>query len=131
MAANPVLVVEVLSPPTSTIDRREKVFAYKQVPSVKEYVIVHQKKEGRLHRKNDEGHWDVTFLGPGDELTLRSIGNVSICIRVDAIYEDVDLPEADRADGSTAQIREDESQAEYDVERHHPCIHEYDLAFDW
>lgn len=83
-----------------------------------------------MHRKNDEGHWDVTFLDPGDEVTLRSIGNVSICIRVDAIYEDVDLPEADRADGSTAQIREDESQAEYDVERQIVFMYAW-MAFDW
>lgn len=36
----PCLVVEVLSPGTERIDRREKLFAYQTIPSLREYVLV-------------------------------------------------------------------------------------------
>lgn len=42
----PVLVIEVVSPSTRQIDRREKLRAYQQMPSVREYVIVEQ---GKIH----------------------------------------------------------------------------------
>lgn len=122
VADNPVLAVEVLSPSTSTIDRREKVLAYKQVASLREYVIVHQKrKRVWLHRKNADGQWEVTVSGAGEELTLKSFGT-SICIKVDSIYENVDVVDSGRSDGSLP-VREDyEDEAEYLVE--------YDLALD-
>ena len=36
----PVLIIEVTSPKTEAKDRREKLEAYKNIPSLKEYVIV-------------------------------------------------------------------------------------------
>ena len=36
----PCLVVEVLSPSTERIDRREKLFAYQTIPSLREYLLV-------------------------------------------------------------------------------------------
>ena len=38
----PLLVVEVLSPSTSDVDRREKLLNYQSLPSVQAYLIVHQ-----------------------------------------------------------------------------------------
>ena len=40
----PILIVEVISPSTEHIDRREKILFYKQMPSLQEYVVVEQKK---------------------------------------------------------------------------------------
>ena len=37
---HPCLIVEVLSPSTERIDRREKLFAYQTIPSLREYVLV-------------------------------------------------------------------------------------------
>lgn len=37
---NPCLIVEVLSPSTERIDRREKLFAYRSIPALREYVLV-------------------------------------------------------------------------------------------
>ena len=37
---HPCIVVEVLSPSTERIDRREKLFAYQTIPSLREYVLV-------------------------------------------------------------------------------------------
>ncbi len=40
----PVLIVEVLSPSTERLDRREKFLSYIGLPSLKEYVLVDQEK---------------------------------------------------------------------------------------
>lgn len=39
----PCLVIEVLSSSTARIDKREKVIGYREIPSIKEYVLVAQK----------------------------------------------------------------------------------------
>ena len=44
VAPDPVLIVEVLSPSTASVDRREKLLAYQQVPSLREYMVVHQRR---------------------------------------------------------------------------------------
>jgi len=44
------LIIEVISPSTEGIDRREKLLFYQQMPSVQEYVVVDQ------HRINVEVH---------------------------------------------------------------------------
>ena len=41
---NPVLIVEVLSPSTENFDRNGKFMLYKQLPSLKEYVLVKQER---------------------------------------------------------------------------------------
>ncbi len=38
----PCLLVEIASPSSFRIDRREKLFAYRTLPSLREYVLVHQ-----------------------------------------------------------------------------------------
>ena len=55
---NPCVVVEVLSPSTETIDRREKLLAYRSVASVQSYLIVHQDTQ-RVERyyRNESGQW--------------------------------------------------------------------------
>lgn len=40
--ANPCLIVEVTSPSTARIDRREKLFAYRHLPGLREYLILDQ-----------------------------------------------------------------------------------------
>ena len=39
---NPVVIIEVLSPSTELYDRRKKFRMYKEIPSLKEYVLVSQ-----------------------------------------------------------------------------------------
>ena len=41
---NPLLVVEILSPSTEHHDRNDKFMLYKQIPSLKEYVLVKQER---------------------------------------------------------------------------------------
>jgi len=72
----PVLIVEVSSPSTERVDRSEKLLAYKQVKSLKEYVIISQ---NRLHieifRRQRGGRWQWEMLTEsGEELRLESVG---------------------------------------------------------
>jgi len=89
--AHPVLIVEILSRSTATIDRREKVLAYRQIASLREYLIVHQtNKKAELHRRNEQGAWDILEFSHGAELQLESIPVGPLKFPIDAIYEDVD-----------------------------------------
>lgn len=79
----PCIVVEVTSPSTATTDRREKLFAYKKVSSLKSYLIVHQgEMRVERHWRDEEGvWWQVELVGEGripipcpeTELTLAEI----------------------------------------------------------
>lgn len=64
----PCLVVEVASPSTTIIDQREKLVAYKRVPTVEAYLIVEQDRR-RVHRfwRDADGVWsDDEVSGHGD-----------------------------------------------------------------
>lgn len=55
---NPCLVVEVLSPSSESIDRREKLLAYQGIETVQAYLIVHQDSQRvERHFRNEEGRW--------------------------------------------------------------------------
>ncbi|WP_243090396.1 Uma2 family endonuclease [Thermus neutrinimicus] len=51
----PCLVVEVLSPTTEAIDRREKLWRYLSLPSLQGYILVHtQERRVELYRREGE-----------------------------------------------------------------------------
>lgn len=57
----PILIIEVTSPSTEHIDRREKLLFYQQMPSVQEYAIVSQDKMNiEVHRRQPNGSW-ITY----------------------------------------------------------------------
>ena len=54
----PCLVVEVVSPSTETTDRREKLAAYKKMPSLRAYLIVAQDRPWvERHWRGEDGVW--------------------------------------------------------------------------
>lgn len=63
----PCLVVEVASPSTAVIDRREKLVAYKRIPTLEAYVIVEQdERRVQRHWRDEEGvWWDAEVTGQG------------------------------------------------------------------
>lgn len=79
----PCLLVEVISPSTEAIDRREKLLAYKKLSSLKCYLIVHQEElRVERHWRDEEGvWWQADLVGEGrvpvpcpkTELTLADI----------------------------------------------------------
>jgi Uma2 family endonuclease len=63
----PCLVVEVASPSTAVIDRREKLVAYKRIPTLEAYVIVEQDdRRVQRHWRDEQGvWWDAEVSGRG------------------------------------------------------------------
>lgn len=87
--SNPVLIVEVLSRSTAAIDKREKLFAYRKVPTLKEYLIVHQRsKHVEVYRKDTNDKWNLVVYRQG-EAELESIPCGGFRLGLDVIYEDV------------------------------------------
>ena len=83
----PCLIVEVLSPATEGIDRREKLLAYRTLDSLREYVLIPQDRRPiEVYRRGDDGGWVLETLGVGDALTLEC---VAASLTPDEIYEDV------------------------------------------
>jgi Uma2 family endonuclease len=83
----PKVIVEVLSPSTERIDRREKFFIYQRIDSFDTYILVDQnKREVTIYRK-DVGWSAEVFVDTG-EIALDSIG----ChVSLDRIYRDVEF----------------------------------------
>jgi Uma2 family endonuclease len=70
----PLLIVEVLSASTETIDRREKRLAYQAIPSLQEYLLVAQEAPRvEVFRREQEGGWLLETYGAGETVQFRSI----------------------------------------------------------
>jgi Uma2 family endonuclease len=83
--SKPTVLVEVLSPSTERLDRREKFLSYQRLPSLQEYVLVDQEKMAvTVFRR--ETDWMPEHLRPGDSLRL---GSVEFAMTLAEIYEDV------------------------------------------
>lgn len=74
--ANPVTIVEVLSPSTEANDRGRKSMYYRNIPSLREYIIVAQDEPFvTLHRRLPDGMWTITDVeGLDAVLALPAIG---------------------------------------------------------
>ena len=86
----PCLIVEVTSPSTEATDRREKLLAYRNIPSLRAYLIVDQ------HQMRVERHWPDETGRWWDAVPVGSDGLVPVpCPEVEIplprIYEGVRL----------------------------------------
>jgi Uma2 family endonuclease len=82
----PCLVVEILSPQTRRIDRREKFLAYTSMPSLRSYLLISQElRQVELFRR--ERGWTPEVYREG-AVPLDCLGEV---LPLEAIYEGVDL----------------------------------------
>lgn len=85
---HPLLVVEVISPSTEHIDRREKLLFYQQIPSLQEYIVIEQKKIAiEIHRRQPNGGWITYYFDDSDdEVEFQSI---DMTLAIDEIYRRV------------------------------------------
>ncbi|MBM4368404.1 MAG: Uma2 family endonuclease [Deltaproteobacteria bacterium] len=91
-ATNPTVLVEVLSPGTAAYDRGEKFDHYKQLPSLREYVLVESTRvHVDVYSLDERGEWVRRGYGPGSSVPLPSVG---ISVDLDALYEGWE-PDAD------------------------------------
>lgn len=74
LVETPRLIVEVLSASTEATDRREKLQAYRSLPSLLEYVLVSQEEAMiEIHRRQGDIGWQIITLSPGDPVELSSV----------------------------------------------------------
>ncbi|MFN0315338.1 MAG: Uma2 family endonuclease [Burkholderiales bacterium] len=96
-AEDPKLIVEVLSDSTASTDTREKLLAYRTLPSLAEYVLISQ-DEARveIHRRSGDIGWEkIEFTGA----ELVHLASVDLMISMRDIYDGVPIESLERGPG--------------------------------
>jgi Uma2 family endonuclease len=87
---NPNVICEVLSDSTEAYDRGSKFRNYRTLPSLSDYILIHQYTRQVEHytRQPDNSWRFLEYFKPGDGFEIRSIG----CeLKLEDIYEKVDI----------------------------------------
>ncbi len=74
---NPILIVEVLSKSTAAYDRGDKLYLYRSIPSLKEYVLIEQDKylvDVHYKHKNSDLWGLKRYEGIDKTVQLQSLG---------------------------------------------------------
>jgi Uma2 family endonuclease len=83
---NPKLIVEVLSPTTEAIDRREKALHYRQIPSLEEYILIAQEMpEVTIYRR--ASGWNPVILT--SLAAAAEFHSIKLSLSLSQIYEGV------------------------------------------
>lgn len=87
----PCLIVEVLSPATEAIDRREKLIAYRTLPSLRYYLLVSQeKRQVEWYTRDTDNRWLIAVTEDNGSLEILC-NDLKVNFTLDDIYEDVRL----------------------------------------
>jgi len=84
-APSPVIIVEVLSPSTQSIDTGDKLAGYFRVPSVMHYLVVSARRRQVVHHRRT-GDSIVSAVVTEGDIALDPPG---ISISIDVIYRDI------------------------------------------
>jgi len=86
---NPTIIVEVLSPSTRNFDQGEKARLYRQLPSLREFLMVEQERVFVEHyRRLPDGSWQIVMHDdPGGVIRLESL-EAEVAVR--ELYRGVD-----------------------------------------
>ena len=90
---NPVVIIEVLSDSTEAYDRGKKFENYRQIPSLKEYLLVSQ-REPRIEQfvRQSSGDWSLKEAASlGAQIQLPALG---IVLRLSEIFAKVQFTPA-------------------------------------
>lgn len=84
----PTVLIEILSPSTRNYDRGGKFKLYRDIPSLKEYILIDSESVNiEVFRLNSNRHWELEeYKSLADSLTIPSI---NVLIGVKEIYEGV------------------------------------------
>ncbi|MGB6167656.1 MAG: Uma2 family endonuclease [Geitlerinemataceae cyanobacterium] len=86
---HPCLIIEVLSETTEAFDRGDKFADYRNLETLKEYVLISQNRiQVDVFRKNDRGQWVLYPYKEGDTIHLESVGFSGA---IENLYEDIDF----------------------------------------
>jgi Uma2 family endonuclease len=87
---NPSLIVEVLSDSTEAYDRGGKFALYRQIPSLREYLLISQHQvQVDLYTRGDDNRWTLTdFTDLTDSVPL---GSVDCTLALAEVYDKVGI----------------------------------------
>ncbi|MBX2971321.1 MAG: Uma2 family endonuclease [Cyclobacteriaceae bacterium] len=89
-ALQPVVIIEILSPSTKNYDRGEKFKLYRDIPSLKEYILIDTESISiEVFRLNATRHWELEEYNSADEQLAMPALNLSVPIR--EIYDGTKL----------------------------------------
>jgi Uma2 family endonuclease len=91
---SPSLIVEVTSPTTEATDRREKMLAYRRIPSLRAYLIVAQESQRvERHWRDEAGRWwQAEAVGPEG---VVPVPRPEVELTLEQIYEGLREPTGD------------------------------------
>jgi Uma2 family endonuclease len=101
---HPCLIVEVLSPGTEAFDRGKKFRNYRQIETLKEYVLIEADRMNvECYRINEKGKWELTAYSleattANDTELEVSFPSVDFRCPISLLYEDVVFPEGNLED---------------------------------
>jgi len=89
---NPVVIIEILSQSTKNYDRGEKFKLYRDIPTLKEYILIDSESIYiETFRLNEKNHWELEeYNFVTEELYVKAINEK---ILIADIYEGVKIPE--------------------------------------
>jgi Uma2 family endonuclease len=87
---NPSLICEVLSDSTEAYDRGNKFAIYRQIPSLREYLLVSQHRvQVEIYSRGDDGRWTLSdYFALTDTVPLPSVG---CTLALAEVYDKVEL----------------------------------------
>jgi Uma2 family endonuclease len=89
VVAHPSIIIEVLSPSTKGFDRGDKFKFYRQMDSLKEYVLIETESINiDVFRVNESGFWELHSYKENQDLILSSI---NFQCPMSLIYEDIEF----------------------------------------
>lgn len=72
---NPTVIIEILSPSTKNYDRGEKFKLYRDIPTLKEYMLVDSESiHIEVFRLNEKNHWELEeYDSFSDQIPIKAI----------------------------------------------------------
>lgn len=87
---NPIVLIEVLSKSTKNYDRGDKFKLYRDIPTLKEYILINSEAIGvEAFRINKQNHWELEeYATANQELNIPIL---QLQIHLSEIYDDTEL----------------------------------------
>lgn len=87
----PCFIADVLSPATAQTDLREKWLSYRELPSLRYYLLVDSERVwAKCHWRDGLGAWQQRELGVMDRLDVVC-GDAQVSLCLDDLYEDTNM----------------------------------------
>ena len=87
---NPTVIIEILSKSTKNYDRGDKFKLYRDIPTLKEYILVDSEQLGiEIFRLNETNHWELEeYKLMAEQLLIKA---VEVEIGLEEIYQGVNF----------------------------------------